>query len=346
MVLAETAEFDPVLRPFLTALNEEQVEASLADLMRQHKETTIRDIVRTKLRVSLSATDSSHSNQEALELVTDVQTTLISSLRDLKIRPALRPIQDFGGYVATVTFNACHQLLRRKYPKRFQLKNKLRYLLTHESKFALWEIDQEFVCGLAVWRSSKRSISAVNELQGWLDQQQRFNNATVANHDRRVLIDLLSTVFETLGGPVLLDELVSLMMYQMQVKEDVSVNDEERPNQTAVTLNSAIELESQAQLKQLWAEIRELPLRHRCALLLNLRDRHGSDALELFQIARVATIRDIALLLDFQPEEFASVWNELPWNDVTIANHLGLTRQQVINLRQSARARLSRRLRK
>jgi hypothetical protein len=38
------------------------------------------------------------------------------------------------------------------------------------------------------------------------------------------------------------------------------------------------------------------------------------------------------------------LWKELPLDDLTIAGRLGATRQQVINLRKSARARLVRRL--
>jgi hypothetical protein len=346
MVFAETAEFDPVLHPFLMASNEAQAEASLSQLICQQKESTIQEIVRTKLRVSLSPNDTSHLNQEALDLVTDVQTAILSSLRDLKRNnTSSKPIGDFGGYVATVTFNACHQLLRRKYPKRFQLKNKLRYLLTHEAKFALWESDKEWVCGFARWRGSKRPLSAVTEKQRLREHQHRFRNVANANRQRQAFIDLISTTFEVLDGPVLLDELVSLMVDQLQIKEDVMVDDDERSKVTVAGHDSFAQLESQAQIRKLWEEICELPLRHRSALLLNLRDRRGTDALELFQIARVATIRDIAEVLDFKPEEFAHVWKELPWDDLKIANHLALTRQQVINLRQSARARLAWRVR-
>ena len=42
--------------------------------------------------------------------------------------------------------------------------------------------------------------------------------------------------------------------------------------------------------------------------------------------------------------EFASLWNQLPLDDSTIANRLGVTREHVINLRKFAHARLSRRM--
>jgi hypothetical protein len=342
MALADSPEFDPTLLPFLSASDEVQVEASLSELICQHKETTIKEIVRTKLRVSLSPSDPSHSNQEALELITDVQATLLSTLRDLKRNSLSKPISDFRGYVATVTFNACHQLLRRKYPKRFRLKNQLRYLLTHERRFALWESEKDWVCGLAEWLGSKRSAAAAMHLQQLRSDPRDFGSATLSNRHRQVWADLLSKVFHTLNGPVLLDELVSFMSDLLHIKEDSFVLHDENTNSTS-RADSLVHLESQAQIMELWKEICALPLRHRSALLLNLRDRSGTDALELFQITRVATIRDIAAVLDFGPEKFAEVWNELPWDDLRIAKHLSLTRQQVINLRQSARARLARR---
>jgi hypothetical protein len=44
-------------------------------------------------------------------------------------------------------------------------------------------------------------------------------------------------------------------------------------------------------------------------------------------------------------QEFAGLWNELPLADDAIARRLGLMRQQVVNLRKSARERLGRRMR-
>jgi len=43
-------------------------------------------------------------------------------------------------------------------------------------------------------------------------------------------------------------------------------------------------------------------------------------------------------------ERLASLWNKLPLQDADIALLLGITRQQVINLRKSARERLARRV--
>ena len=58
----------------------------------------------------------------------------------------------------------------------------------------------------------------------------------------------------------------------------------------------------------------------------------------------IATVREVASVLTFPLERFARLWSELPLDDTTIAQHLQVTRQQVINFRVSARRRLSRRM--
>ena len=56
------------------------------------------------------------------------------------------------------------------------------------------------------------------------------------------------------------------------------------------------------------------------------------------------SIRSIADILEMPHEQFAELWNQLPIDDKRIAELFGLTRQQVIKLRHSARLRLKRTL--
>jgi hypothetical protein len=97
-------------------------------------------------------------------------------------------------------------------------------------------------------------------------------------------------------------------------------------------------------LETLWPEIRALPARQRAALLLNLRDVGGAGMLWVFPLSGVASMREIAAALEITPEQLAALWKELPLDDATIAGRLECTRQQVINLRMSARKRLANRL--
>ena len=108
--------------------------------------------------------------------------------------------------------------------------------------------------------------------------------------------------------------------------------------------NVASEVERRMYLQRLWAEIVQLPLRQRIALLLNLRDEQ-EGVLALLPLMGLASIRQLAETLAIPFENFARLWNDLPLEDSFIAEHLSATRQQVINLRKSARARLARRMR-
>ena len=97
-------------------------------------------------------------------------------------------------------------------------------------------------------------------------------------------------------------------------------------------------------IERTWLEIVDLPVRQRVALLLNLRDERGDAAITLLPALRVATIRQIADVLEMPADELAELWDELPIEDSVLATRLGVTRQQVVNLRKCARERLVRRL--
>jgi len=97
-------------------------------------------------------------------------------------------------------------------------------------------------------------------------------------------------------------------------------------------------------LQRLWEELQQLPRNQRAALLLNLKEANGVGCITLFPVTGIATVRELANALDLSAESFAELWNELPLEDATIAELLGLTRQQVINARKSGRERLTRRL--
>lgn len=98
-------------------------------------------------------------------------------------------------------------------------------------------------------------------------------------------------------------------------------------------------------LRALWVEIRQLPERQRAALLLGLRDDTGRSVLFLLPATGTASIREIAAALGWSAERLAGLWNDLPLNDHRIADLLSASRQQIINLRKSARERLGRRMR-
>ena len=146
----------------------------LAQLLSEHAAPVIKSVLRSKLRVSLSVSDGSFENQEALEIESEVMALVLAELNELQQTAAPDVIGNFRSYVAVVTFHACARYLRRKNPQRVQLKSRLRYLLTTRPDFALWQsAEKNWLCGFKQWHdhepvrsktnSSARSINGPHE---------------------------------------------------------------------------------------------------------------------------------------------------------------------------------------
>ena len=339
-----TNQPDAALRSFLNSSANPDSEALLGELMTAKIQPVIEKTLRSKLRVTFNTADFSQKNQEALELAGDIKILLINELRRLKSNPNGKVIYNLDGYVMSVTVNIYRQYLRAKYPLRQQLKSKLRYLLSHHPKFALWEDEGVWLCGFEK-REKEAKPPDAETIQAGIAETVSQNNLRESSK----IIDLVAAVFEFAKGAILFSELLAVTAEIQGIKELREIPESDSfllaeklsvPEDKMMT-----ELERRERLKGVWAEICALPVRHRTALLLNLKDRGDEPVIKLFPLLRIASIRKIAEALEFAPEKFAAIWNELPWDDLKIAEYLGLTRQQVINLRQSARARLGRILR-
>ena len=331
--------------PFLRAQDETASGTALEQLICESAQPVVRDVIRNKLRVGYSS-DRDLTDDQAADLASDVTTKLVARLRELRSQPAARAINNFRGYVAVMAYHACDEFLRQKYPRRYSLKNQLRYLLTHRDGLKLWEsADGTSLCGYAVWDNPRlRNKSVGPPLPDAVTRLADFNHAELS------LPDLVSAIFNDCDAPLELDELVSLVADLRDIKDEptapVSIDDDTvdtRSGHAQSTKELDDRIDQRSQLEKLWAEIGELPPRQRVALLLSLRDDQGRSVLTLLPLVRVASIRQIAETLAMSAEQLATLWNQLPLEDATIADSLGVTRQQVINLRKCARERLLRR---
>jgi RNA polymerase sigma factor (sigma-70 family) len=344
-----TSRIDGVLLPFLHARDEQESQQQLEQLLTISAEPLLRIIAKRKLETSVGSANSHTQGVE--DVCGDALVQLIARLRDLKADPDGKAIRNFRGYVATIAYNACNEHMRQKYPRRYSLRNRLRYLMSHNPRFALWEKDGELNCGFVRWEN-KNPRDGLRRLRELLDSAQVFERSPLASRDlqRLNLTELVSLVFDTVENPVELDELVNALAHWAGIKHEMAGSnvdeDDDLPGRLADTHASVdVELERRIYVQRLWSEICELPQRQRAALLLNLKDVKGDDCIALFPLSGVTTPMDIAQLLDIPVERFAEMWNDLPLEDAAIAAHLGITRQQVINLRKSARERLARRMR-
>ncbi|MBI3679652.1 MAG: sigma-70 family RNA polymerase sigma factor [Acidobacteria bacterium] len=318
-------KIDDLLVPVLRAGAVEESDRLISELIACHAEPVIQGAIRSKLRVfgRISA------SRDAEDVRGEVVLRLVARLREFLSSPSENGIADFRAYAAVTAYNACHEYLRRKYPRRSSLKNTLRYVLSHQPGLAIWEgKGHEWLCGLEGWRGRPESGGAAS-----------MTPAGAAPGNRA---EALRTIFRSRGGPIEIDALTTV------VAEWWGIQDEPAGNLAADLPDPRVDVATEAEqrdfLGRLWTEVLELPPRQRAALLLNLRDPRGNGVIELLPLTGVATIRELAAALVMPAQEFAVLWNSLPLEDSGIAGMLGVTRQQVINLRKAARSRLARRL--
>lgn len=343
---------DALLERYLSERDPAVAQECLEELLSEYVEPVVRDITRYKSRLN-GASSSDHEAQDEEDIRSEVVLQLISRLREHRSFRTERPIENFRGYVAATTYNAFHKYLRGKYPARWRLKNRLRYLLNHRANFAVWENESgEYLCGLAAWPRNLASRSSASEhqrgLPEFVDSLAPSENAGGMN-----LPELVNKLLVWCGHPVQLDELVGIVAKLQDIRDPQAVHQLDYGERGAgayicellpdPNVDIATTVEQRFFLERLWQEVGQLPQRQRMALLLNLRDARAGDALILLTLTGIASLRQIADVLEMSVERLASLWGKLPLQDAEIALLLGITRQQVINLRKSARERLARR---
>lgn len=337
---------DQLLIAFIDATDEEQADRCLSNLIDEHAVPIVKEILGSSLHFHVS-NNSAASTQDATDLFNDVIANLLSRLRHIRRNRPQGAIADFRGYIAATAYNACNLYLRQKYPRRSRLKNRLRYLLSHDVAFALWNDETSgLICGFAGWRD--KTASTPQRLFEKIRQDPvewtQSAGLPIVGTDRAQLSSLLSALFQSCGSPIKLDELVNIVADICREKDQPDEQLDTVMNLAAPAIDSETVLEQQHMLALLWQEVCSLPRRQRVALLLNFKDTGGQDLASLLPYTRTATIEQIAKAIEVPLEEFLILWNRLPLDDATIAELLGATRQQVINLRKCARERLERRM--
>jgi DNA-directed RNA polymerase specialized sigma24 family protein len=328
---------DALLRPFLESPDEEAARACLAELLERHASPLVRDIVRGQLP------ERAGGSADADDVHSGVLLRLTVHLWSLRAEPPDEPLASFGAYVAAAAHNACHAFFRSRYPQRSRLRNKVRYVLTHEPGLALWAGDRHsWLAGRVAWRDRSTSAEAAMRLA---DAGGRLGP--------RPFPELVRTLIDQAGGPCRLDQLADAVGRVLGVTdESVSLTDE---SDTSSSMESRLadpspspadQIDNRRYLERLWSEICELPAHQRVALLLNLRDEGGGGMLGLFPVTGVATQARIGEVVGLSSDRVAELWPRLPVDDEWIAAELGVSRRQVINFRKCARERLARRMRK
>jgi hypothetical protein len=337
---------DSMLGPFLAAKTESTSDDLLRAIIDEHADPIIKKILRSKLRVSLNE-HGSQQNQDALEIAGDLRATIVSTLRALRQNPNQTAIASFPDFVAIKTYSACADYFREKHPRRWRLKNLLRRRLRQNPRFALWQAED------------KRWYASFSGRQDTGTHPKQSDAADSVSHppdgklsDAQIKSDeLLAALFERSGGPIGFDEVVRIAADTWHIldppTESIDTGWGEGDQQfTSSEPGVDLALEQRLFFEQVWREVCQLPVLQRAALLLNLRDSRDGAVISFLPFLGVASKEELARLLEMPYEDFQKLWNELPLDDSSIAEIFGITRQQVINLRKTARERLARRMRK
>lgn len=326
-----TSGHDPVLLRFLLATETAESQRIIADLVSVRAAPTIRQVVRRTLYAQ-GPRSQVWLGEDVEDIAADAALRVLGRLRAMKNGSAPESIQHFDAYVAQVALHACYEHLRRRDPARARLRNQVWYVMTRHPHLRIVRgQDDRWMCSLPAGASgvpSGGTLRARPSLADLICEMLRDAQSAIELND---LVDRVGRHLGVLGPPP-------------GPPAHASGSGPDRIPDAASTA-PAVALEQAEFVRTLWREVQQLPLRQRTALLLNLRDAHGGDALDLLTITGTASLRQIAAALEMPPEELARLWPELPLDDHAVAARLRVTRQQVINLRKAARARLGRRLR-
>jgi RNA polymerase sigma factor (sigma-70 family) len=347
MVKKSSANIDSLLEPLLLAASDQEADDLLLGLITVHAEPVIKGIIRYKLHLSSHRTAQ---RAEADDIYQEVLVQLLTELHRLREQPNEHPISDLRGMTAVIAHRTCSRWMRRQFPERHALKNRLHYLLTRQRGLALWQDGTgKLVAGFTAWQGRKKAANAERLRRLSEDEGLQAHIRLLQTGKQQELGPALAAIFNHLGGPIEFDELVSAVAALLQIRDQPIESTDQNEDSLAFAAaagqpDTAWRVEKRIFLQRLWEELRELPPNQRAALLLNLKDADGRGCIALFPSTGIATLRQLADALEMSADRLADLWNELPLEDARIAELLRLTRQQVINARKSGRERLTRRL--
>jgi len=313
---------DPLLRPLIAARSDAERALAIEEVLARHALPVVRQIIARQQYAGgvLSA-------QDAEDLVSSVALRLVRKLQRVPLERA-EAVERLSDFAAVSAFNAIHDFLRRHFPERTRLQSRVLYVLARDRRFRTWSSPAGTLCGLGSWSAGLE--------RGGVPETWRHGDAT---HPADAIESLLSAA----ARPLLVDDVVGALATAWRIADtrpaDITELADGRESQ-------AVRLETRHRLEALWRETCALPGPQRTALLLNLRDVDGGNAIALLQVLGIATLSEVAAAIELPVPRLAELWPRLPLDDLTVASLLGVTRQQVINLRLAARQRLARRMKK
>jgi RNA polymerase sigma factor (sigma-70 family) len=338
---------DSILSSYVQETDPFEQERLLEEIISVQAKPVVRRVLRQQLGFTVSSRGREANNIEADDLSHEIVARLIERLHNLRRVDHQRDdavITDFLSYVNRVARNVCYDHLRYKYPVRYLLKNRIRYVLSRHPCFRLWKEDQSTtMCGLLEWQSAKTCHDLLDDDQ--IVDQVKSKYRITQGRPIQLLVQVLNGIFTETGTPVVIDRLVTLVSRIIETNELVfdSLDRELESIQLSVPDQRPLadkNIEDRERLKELWSHILKLPVLQRKVVLLSTIDGVREDMWSIFLESGTINRSNIIEALDIQDEDFLHLWPWIPLDSSTLANYLGITRDQVVRAKYYARKSL------
>jgi hypothetical protein len=267
-------------------------------------------------------------------------------------------ITNFKALAETVARNTVHEHIRLKYPRRASLQNQLLYIIRHAKgtngklHFALWRYEFERLCGFSSWTGQAAELTERHILMR--DDPGALARAALLSHHAPTmkLPHLMELVFSWLASPAEFDDMVGATAQLRGVRDVAPLSWSEYGNSDShETDSSPYEPQDpgltpeqytvlRASLRPLWEQIAGLTRTRSASLLLNQADSQGRPVIELLIELGVASLSEIAKVLEFSPQQLATLLPELPLKDKHISDLLGCAPASIAVYRAQARKKL------
>src|SRR5215213_2695045 len=180
-------KIDALLEPLLSATSDEQADELLSHLIASHAEPVIKGVIRFKLRFN---SQQETQRAEADDIRQDVILQLITQLQRFCKLPDTHPITDVRGMAAIIAHRTCARWMRRQFPERHALKNRLHYLLTRQRGLALWQDEEgKLVAGFAAWQNRKAT------------SQRLPSDVAIVKSDKHSIANDVAAILNHAGSP-------------------------------------------------------------------------------------------------------------------------------------------------
>lgn len=136
---------DPVLAPLIQAAGEEEQRIALEAIVVNEARPVV-----TRVLKRYRSTDRLLHGDDMDDVASLALLRLVQRLQAART-DASEAVTRLDDFAATLAYNAAYDFLRRRFPARTRLKNRVRYMLTRDQRFRTWNDSRGPACGAASW---------------------------------------------------------------------------------------------------------------------------------------------------------------------------------------------------